>query len=232
MFRFIDREKTQHPVARLCRVLKVSRSGYYAWRAREPSRRTVEDERLSDLIREAHERSRGTYGSPRIHAELRLAHGVRCGRKRIERLMRRLGLQGIHRRRARRPGGRRVLHPLFDDLVARDFQADAPNRLWVADITQHKTEEGWLYLSVVIDAFARPVVGWSMSHRVTGDLVVNALAMAMKNREPEPGVVHHSDQGAQPGFNQSSQHLLGARIASRQGLRQGFAIPGSSGVDR
>jgi putative transposase len=177
----------------------------------------VEDERLSDLIRGAHERSRGTYGSPRIHAELRLAHGVRCGRKRIERLMQQLGLQGIHRRRARRPGGRRVLHPLFDDLVARDFQADAPNRLWVADITQHRTDEGWLYLAVVIDAYARPVVGWSMSHRMTGDLVVNALEMAMKNREPEPGVVHHSDQGPQYTALSFGKHLERSGVLGSMG---------------
>ena len=121
--------------------------------------------------------------------------------------MRRLGLQGVHRRRARRPGGRRVLHPLFDDLVARDFVADAPDRLWVADITQHKTLEGWLYLAVVIDAFARPVVGWSMSDRMTSDLVVNALDMALQNRQPEPGVVHHSDQGAQYTALSFGKHL-------------------------
>ena len=127
--------------------------------------------------------------------------------------MRRLGLQGVHRRRARRSGGRRILYPLFNDVVARDFVADAPDRLWVAVITQHKTLEGWLYLAVVIDAFARPVVGWSMSDRITSDLVVNALDMALQNREPDPGVVHHSDQGAQAGFNRWSQHLASGGVA-------------------
>jgi putative transposase len=212
IFRFIERESTSYPVKRMCRVLKVSGSGFYAWRTRKPFKHSVEDERLSELISEAHERSRGTYGSLRIHAELRLAHGVRCSRKRVERLMRRLGLQGVHRCRSRRPGGRRVLHPLFDDLVARDFVADAPDRLWVADITQHKTLEGWLYLAVVIDAFARPVVGWSMSDRMTGDLVVNALDMALQNRQPEPGEVRHSDQGAQAGFNRWSQHVASGGV--------------------
>ena len=196
----------------MCRVLKVSRSGYYAWRDRPPSVRAREDERLCGLIEEAHELSRGTYGSPRIHAELRLAHGVRCSRKRVERLMRQLGVQGVHRRRARRQGGRRVLHPIFDDLVAREFAAVEPNRLWVADITQHKTLEGWLYLAVVIDAFARPVVGWAMGDRITGDLVISALEMAMHNRRPEPGVVHHSDQGPQPRFKGSLQRLPGSMI--------------------
>ena len=122
----------------MCRVLKVSRSGYYAWRDRKPSKRSVQDEQLAELIRVAHEHSYGTYGSPRIHAELRLSHGVRCSRKRVERLMRRLCLQGIHRRRNRRPGGPRRLHPIFDDLVLREFTADAPDRLWVADIERHE----------------------------------------------------------------------------------------------
>ena len=111
--------------------------------------------------------------------------------------MRRLGLQGVHRRRSRRPGGPRVLHPIFDDLVAREFTADAPNQLWVADITQHWTAEGWLYLAVVLDAYSRSVVGWSMGERVTTDLVVSALEMAVHNRRPAAGVIHHSDQGAQ-----------------------------------
>src|SRR5690606_407171 len=163
MFGFIDREKANHSVSVMCRVLQVSRSGYYAWRDWKPSKRALEDARLCELIQEAHERSRGTYGSPRVHAELREAHGVRCSRKRVERLMRRLGLQGVHRRRARRPGGPRVLHPIFDDLVLREFTAEAPNQLCVADITQHWTFEGWLYLAVVLDAYSRPVVDWSMA---------------------------------------------------------------------
>lgn len=201
----------------MCRVLKVSRSGYYAWRTRKPSNRAVEDERLSELIRDAHERSRGTYGSPRIHAELRLAHDVRCSRKRIERLMRALGLEGVHRRRSRRSGGPRVLHPLFDDLVAREFAAEAPNRLWVADITQHRTLEGWLYLAVVLDAFSRPIVGWAMGDRITSDLVVSALEMAVHNRNPEPGVVHHSDQGAQYTALSFGKHLERSGVMGSMG---------------
>src|SRR5690606_7942612 len=218
IFRFIDREKANHSVSVMCRVLQVSRSGYYAWRDRKPSKRALEDARLCELIQEAHERSRGTYGSPRVHAELREAHGVRCSRKRVERLMRSLGLQGVHRRRNRRPGGPRRLHPIFDDLVLREFTADAPDRLWVADITQHWTLEGWLYLAVVIDAFSRPVAGWAMGERSTTELVVSALEMALHNRRPHPGVVHHSDQGPQLGFKGSSQHLLGEILAPRSGL--------------
>src|SRR5690606_37975921 len=151
MFGFIDGEKANHSVSVMCRVLQVCRSAYYAWRDRKPSKRALEDARLCELIQEAHERSYGTYGGPRIHAELRLCHGVRCSRKRVERLMRRLGVQGVHRRRATRPGGPRVLHPIFDDLVLREYTAEAPNQLWVADITQHWTFECWFYLPVVLD---------------------------------------------------------------------------------
>lgn len=207
----------------MCRVLKVSRSGYYAWRDREPSKRAVEDARLCGLIREAHERSYGTYGSPRIHAELRLCHGVRCSRKRVERLMRSLGLQGIHRRRNRRPGGPRRLHPIFDDLVLREFTADGPNKLWVADITQHWTLEGWLYLAVAIDAFSRPVVGWAMGERMTTELVVSALEMALHNRRPDPGVVHHSDQGPQYTTLSFGKHLEKSGVMGSMG-RVGSAL--------
>jgi len=201
----------------MCRVLQVSRSGYYAWRDRKPSKRALEDARLCELIQEAHERSRGTYGSPRVHAELREAHGVRCSRKRVERLMRRLGLQGVHRRRARRPGGPRVLHPIFDDLVLREFTAEAPNQLWVADITQHWTFEGWLYLAVVLDAYSRTVVGWAMGERITTELIVSALEMALHNRRPDPGVVHHSDQGPQYTALSFGKHLEKSGVMGSMG---------------
>lgn len=200
----------------MCRVLKVSRSGYYAWRNRPPSRRAIENEQLLEVIKTIHERSYGTYGSPRVHAELRLEHSVSCSLARVERLMRLHGLQGVHRRRPRRRNGARILHPIFDDLVAREFAADAPNRLWVADITQHWTLEGWLYLAVVLDAFSRPIVGWAMSERATSQLVVSALEMALHNRQPDAGVVHHSDQGTQGGFNWSLQHSDGGVVCEDQ----------------
>lgn len=201
----------------MCRVLKVSRSGYYAWRNRSPSRRSAENEQLLDTIRSIHERSYGTYGSPRVHAELRLEHSVSCSRARVERLMRLHGLQGVHRRRARRRNGMRVLHPIFDDLVARDFTADAPNRLWVADITQHWTLEGWLYLAVVLDAFSRPIVGWAMSERATSQLVVSALEMALHNRQPDTRVVHHSDQGTQYTALTFGRHLSKSGVLGSMG---------------
>jgi len=201
----------------MCRVLKVSRSGYYAWRNRPPSKRAVEDERLCELIKEAHKRSYGTYGSPRIHAELRFQHGVRCSRKRVERLMRQLGLQGIHRRRNSRPGGPEKLHPIFDDLVLREFTANGPNQLWVADITQHWTLEGWLYLAVAIDVFAGTVVGWSMSERINTNLVISALEMAVHNRQPEPGIIHHSDQGRQYTALAFGRHLERSGVLGSMG---------------
>jgi putative transposase len=134
----------------LCQVLKVSRSGYYAWRKRVPSQRDVGNASLLEVIRLIHERSRKTYGSPRIHAELREDYGIRCSRKRVARLMRLAGIVGIHRRKGvRRPG---PPHAVFSDLVERNFSPAAPNEVWVADITQHQTSEGWLYLAAVLDS--------------------------------------------------------------------------------
>lgn len=172
---------------------------------------------------EIHERSRGTYGSPRIQAELRLAHGLRCCRKRIARLMRESGIAGIHRRRSRKRGGPRRLHPLFDDLVERNFTPQGPNELWVADITQHPTGEGWLFLAVVLDAYSRKVVGWAMSERATGDMVIRSLQMAVQNRDPNEGVIHHSDQGPQYTALSFGKHLEKAGILGSMG-RVGSAL--------
>lgn len=179
----------------MCRVLDISSSGYYAWRQRQPSPRAQTDRALSQRIREIHERSKGTYGAPRIHAELAAA-GVRVGRKRVARLMRTEGLQGVSRRKAprttqRKPGARPA-----PDLVQRNFTAEAPDRLWVADITFVATWSGWLYLAVVIDAWSRRVVGWAISTHLHTALVLDALHMAIQQRRPE-GVIHHSDQGSQ-----------------------------------
>lgn len=179
----------------MCRVLSVSPSGYDAWRHRPPSVRAQADHRLLDQIRAIHTQSRQTYGAPRIHAELRDA-GVRCGRKRVARLMRQAALEGAHRRRARTT----VQDPTAaaaPDLVARAFAADRPDRLWVADITDVRTWAGWLYLAVVLDAYSRKIVGWSMADHLRTELVVDALNMAVWNRQPEAGLVHHSDRGCQ-----------------------------------
>jgi putative transposase len=180
----------------MCRVLHISSSGYYAWCRRQPSERTQVDQKLSKRIHEIHEKSKGTYGAPRIHAELADVDKLHVGRKRVARLMRIEGLQGVSRRKAphttqRKPGARPA-----PDLVQRDFSASAPNRLWVADITYIATWMGWLYLAVVVDAWSRKVVGWAMSPHLQTTLVMDALHMAIQQRHPED-VIHHSDQGSQ-----------------------------------
>jgi len=179
----------------MCRVLDVSTSGYYAWRKRQPSQRVQEDQKLLKRIHAIHKRSKGTYGAPRIQAELAEA-GVRVGCKRVARLMRAEHLQGVSRRKAprttqRKPGARPA-----PDLVKRNFTASGPDRLWVADITYVATWAGWLYLAVVVDAWSRKVVGWAMSTHLRSTLVLDALQMAIRQRRPR-SVIHHSDQGSQ-----------------------------------
>lgn len=181
----------------MCRLLGVSRSGYYAWR-RRPARssRAQADAVLERRISEIHKRSRGTYGRPRIHAEL-ASQGVRVGGKRIARLMRRLGLEGVSRRKKGPPRvrGAKQTAPA-PDLVERNFAASGPDQLWVADITYVPTAAGFLYLSVVMDAWSRRIVGWSMATDLRSELVLGALDMALGQRRPR-GVIHHSDQGCQ-----------------------------------
>jgi putative transposase len=186
------------PIAVGCRVLGVSTSGFYDWRDRPASARSVADAALGTTIRQIHQMSRGTYGAPRVHAELRLAAGVRCGRKRVERLMRANGLQGVYRRRGRGCTRRDPAATPSADRVNRRFVADRPDALWVTDVTQHRTDEGWLYCTVVLDVFARRVVGWSIADHLRTELVVDALDMARWRRKPVAGqTVVHSDHGAQ-----------------------------------
>ncbi len=172
-------------MAMLCRLLGVSRSGYHAWRRRLPSARARADQRLSQQIRAIHEQSRGTYGTPRIQAELRDA-GVACSRKRVTRLLRLAGLQGCHRRKGPGVGRRKPDTPAAPDLVRRAFAAPAPDRLWVADITYVPTWVGFLYLAVVLDVHSRRVVGWAMAEHLRSELVVEALTMATWRRRPAP----------------------------------------------
>ena len=182
------------PLATMCRVLGVSPSGYYAWMKRPPSRRAASDDALTERIRAAHAASHGTYGSPRIHAEL-CETGTPVGRKRVARLMKAAGITGVSRRRfvvtTVRDGARQA-----PDLVDRAFTAEAPNMLWVADITYIPTWAGFLYLAVVLDVYSRRIVGWSMSVTLHTDAVLAALNMALAQRKPA-NVIHHSDQGSQ-----------------------------------
>lgn len=187
--------QARYPVATMCTLLEVSPSGYYAWRTRPASERFRTDAVLKDRIRWIHLRSRGTYGVPRIYAELR-EEGVPVGRHRVARLMRAAGLQGVARRARRRTTIRQPGARPAPDLVQRDFATTGPNRLWVADITYVSTWMGFLHLAVVLDAWSRRVVGWAMASHLRTELVVDALDMALHQRRPQ-GVIHHSDQGSQ-----------------------------------
>lgn len=184
-----------YPVATQCRVLDVSTSGYYAWLERPPSSRALDDERLSARIRAIHEHSRGTYGVPRIYAEL-VEAGIHVGRKRIARLMRRMGLCGVSRRRGFKTTVRDDNAQPAPDLVKREFMADRPDQLWVADITYIPTLAGFLFLAVVLDVCTRRIVGWAMALHLRTELILDALNMALWQRRPED-VVHHSDHGCQ-----------------------------------
>lgn len=196
-YKLIDAEKASYPVSMLCRVLRVSRSGYYDWKVRLPSKRAKENEILIEKIREIHARSRGTYGYPRVHAELK-ALGVRCSRGRVARLMRKDGIRGCLRGRKKKHTTRQdPLAVPAPDLVERNFVAPAPNRLWTADITYLHTDEGFLYLAFILDVYSRKVVGWSMASHLRSELVAAALRMAIYRRNPSMGLIHHSDRGAQ-----------------------------------
>lgn len=178
-----------------CRIFEVSRSGFYAWLKRAPSARKQQDEVLLERIKQIYDRSRGTYGAPRVLAEIK-ERGTLAAQKRIARLMAGAGLVGISRRHSVRTTIRGRKTATIPDLVKRDFRAESPNKLWIADITYVPTWSGFLYLSVVLDVFSRRVVGWSMATNLRTELVLNALEMAISQRRPE-GVIHHSDQGAQ-----------------------------------
>jgi putative transposase len=199
IYAFVEAEKANHRVSAMCRILKFSKSGFYDWRGRPPSARAEADASLFEEISRIHADSRETYGAPRIHFELGTL-GVRCARERVARLMRKAGLFGCggRRREARttiRSTTGRV--PPAPDLVKRNFTPEAPDRLWLADITYVRTWEGWLYLSFVLDAFSRKVVGWSMADNLKTEPVLDAVNMALCNRRPAVGLIHHSDRGSQ-----------------------------------
>jgi putative transposase len=188
-------QEARHTIATMSRVLEVSRSGFYAWAGRSPSRRACEDAELGNRIRSIHEQSRGTYGAPRIHAELS-ASGTHVGRKRVARLMRANSIRGVSRRKWTTTTVRDRAAVVAPDLVKRDFRAQGPNQLWVADITYVPTWSRFLYVAVVLDAWSRRVVGWAFAMHLRVELVLAALEMAVRCRQPR-AVIHHSDQGSQ-----------------------------------
>jgi putative transposase len=182
------------PVQLACRLLAVAESGYYEWRSRPPSQRAIRHTWLTEQIRAVHTASRGTYGARRVHAELTLGLGLQVGHNQVEMLMARAAIKGLPGTRRSRP---RHETPTATDLVERMFTRTQPNRLWVTDITEHRTREGKVYCAVVLDTFSRRVVGWSIDSSQTAALVTNALGMAIANRDPQPGVIVHSDHGVQ-----------------------------------
>jgi putative transposase len=195
-FRFIDRQSAAFPVRVLCRVVGVSASGYYRWRKHQESQHSREDRRLRVQIRAIHQQSRGVYGSPRIHAELR-RQGVRCSRKRVARVLREEHLQVRYRRRYRRTTHSGHQQAVAPNRLGQQFRVAGANRVWAGDITYLWTQEGWLYLAVLLDLFSRRVVGWAVSSRIDTDLTLQALRMALENRRPPSGLLHHSDRGSQ-----------------------------------
>ncbi len=204
-YRFVERERANHSIVMLCRVLRVSCSGFHAWHKREPSARAREDAVLTERILRIHAQSRQTYGAPRVHAELAAA-GIRCGTKRVARLMRTVGVVGCHRRRHVVTTVREASASPAPDHLQRQFVAETPNSRWTADITYVPTWSGFLYLAVVLDVFSRRIVGWAnvpgtgMADHLRTELVLSALEMALWTRRPDRGVIHHSDQCARNGY--------------------------------
>jgi putative transposase len=197
-FRLIEAEKAEHSISRLCKVVGVTRQGFYAWRRRGPSLRQLGDEELKRLIVQIYDGSHQTYGAVRVNDELREEHEIRVGRKRVARLMRELGIQGVSRRGKKpRTTVPAEQAPPAPDLVERRFVAGHPNALWLGDITYVETRQGYLFLAVVMDMFSRKIVGWSMRDDLKAELVVDALAMAVTRRRPPAGLICHSDRGSQ-----------------------------------
>jgi putative transposase len=196
-FRFIGDHRADYPVTVMCGALGVSPAGYYAWRSRTESPRSAANRELVDDIRRVHRETRGRYGSPRIHVELK-AQGRGVSRGRIERLMRRHGIRAImaHPRRVRTTDSRHD-HPIAPNLLNRNFSAAAPNQVWLTDITYVETGQGWLYLAAVMDLYSRRIVGWAMDDHLRTELPLAALNMAISTRRPDPDLIHHSDRGVQ-----------------------------------
>ncbi len=194
-YRFISDHRGAFKVGRMCRLLNVSRSGYYAWRSRPESRRSIENRALEDKIRVLHKASHEIYGSPRIHQDL-VEDGVRCGKNRVARIMREAGIRSRTKKKFKASTNSRHSLPVAPNLLNQDFSIDAPDRAWVGDITYISTSEGWLYLAVLLDLYNGEVVGWSASSRMTRELVIDALRMALGKRDPGQALLHHTDRGS------------------------------------
>ncbi len=219
-YRFVAAERATFPVRTLCRIVGVAASGFYAWLRRRPSRRHAADRRVGERIGAIFEASRRTYGSPRVHAELR-AEGVRVGRKRVARLMRRDGLAvARRRRRVPRTTDSRHDHPVAPNLLDRNFAAERPDTVWLADLSYIPTGEGWLYLAAIKDLATREIVGWSMADHLRAELACDALRMALQRRQPPPGLIQHSDRGVQYACKDYRA------ILARHGVRQSMSRKG------
>jgi len=195
-FRLIDQAKKAFPVHRLCKVLGVSQSGYFAWRNRKPSRRQLDDMVLLAHIRAQFATSNETYGAPRMYVELQ-EDGLDVGRHRVARLMRDNGLKALQKRRYKKTTDSNHGGPVAANLLDQDFACDGPDQKWGADISYIWTAEGWLYLAIVLDLYSRRIVGWAVSDRLKKDLAITALTRAISTRRPPPGLIHHSDRGSQ-----------------------------------
>jgi len=195
-YSFIREQRKQFRLAALCRVLRVSKSGYYDWRGRPESPRRRQNRELAVHIRVAYTRSRKTYGRRRIHAQLQ-KDGVPCSRNRVARLMRQEGLCARSKRSFRTTTDSKHPFPVAENRLKRDFKAIAPNQVWLSDITYLRTEEGWEYLATVMDLYSRKIVGWALASTLARSLTLKALEMATLQRQPQPGLIHHSDRGVQ-----------------------------------
>jgi len=195
-YRFMDRYCSEFRVERMSKVLGVSRSGYYGWRRRPCSRRQRENEQVLMEIKESHRKSKGTYGSPRVTADIR-AKGIPCGKNRVARIMRKNGIVARSRRKFKATTNSKHNLPVAENLLGQKFHTDGPNKIWVSDISYIPTLEGWLYVAVILDVFSRQVVGWGMSDRLTAEFVIRALSQAIGGRRPLSGLIVHSDRGIQ-----------------------------------
>jgi putative transposase len=210
-YRFIQAEKAVYPVGVLCRVLDVARSGFYAWCQRPMSMRAQENQGLVTHIRACYQASRGRYGSPRVHQDLR-AHGLQVGRHRVARLMRLHGLCSVSRRRAWRRPVMAAPAIAVANALRRQFVATRPNQKWAGDITYVPTRQGWLYVAVLMDLYSRRIVGWAMDDQATTTLTLSALEMALQQRSVPVGLLHHSDRGSQYGAVAYQQRLAACGI--------------------